>query len=71
MTNGAITRDDVMPIEEVCDILGLKRDTVRKRAQAGTIPCVKVGRMPIFLREDFTRWLLEHRRGVDQDVDGD
>lgn len=70
MTNGAITRDDVMPIEEVCAILGLARDTVRRRAKAGTIPCVKVGRQPIFLREDITRWLLEHRRGVRQ-ADGE
>ncbi|MEH3055576.1 MAG: helix-turn-helix domain-containing protein [Patulibacter minatonensis] len=69
MRDGPITRSDVMPMEEVCEIVGLSRDTVRKRAQAGTIPSVKVGRTPIFLRADVTDWLLSHRRGVDQAAD--
>lgn len=60
----SISRDDVMPLEELCELLGLSRTTVLRRARAGSIPCVKgATRTPLFLRREISEWLQGHSTG--------
>ena len=51
------TLPDVMTIEEVIEYLRIPRSSLYKLAQAGRIPCQKVGRHWRFHKEALDRWL--------------
>jgi excisionase family DNA binding protein len=58
--NNKPTSQTLTPItvEEVADMLGMHRTSVYDGARAGEIPCRRVGRRFIFVREVIEKWLL-------------
>jgi excisionase family DNA binding protein len=50
----------VMNVSEVADYLRVAPATIYRLAQAGKIPCGKVGRAWRFRKETIDRWISEH-----------
>ena len=48
---------EVLTIEEACSYLRIPRSSMYRLAQAGRIPCQKVGRHWRFSKEAVDRWL--------------
>jgi excisionase family DNA binding protein len=47
----------IIDASQVADLLGINRGTVYERAKAGDIPCRRVGRRFLFVREVLIEWL--------------
>jgi excisionase family DNA binding protein len=52
MAARSLTRDDVLTMREVADLLRLPLSTVGEFARRGTLPARKLGRRWIFLRDE-------------------
>ena len=52
MATRPLTRDDVLTMREVADLLRLPLSTVSEFARRGTLPARKLGRRWIFLRDE-------------------
>ena len=52
MATRSLTRDDVLTIREVADLLRLPLSTVGEFARRGTLPGRKLGRRWIFFRDE-------------------
>jgi excisionase family DNA binding protein len=52
MAARSLTRDDVLTMREVADLLRLPLSTVGEFARRGTLPGRKLGRRWIFLRDE-------------------
>lgn len=48
---GGLTRDNVLSVTEVAELLGLARSTVHDLARRGLLPARRVGRRWLFLRD--------------------
>jgi excisionase family DNA binding protein len=48
---GRLTRDNVLAVSEVAELLGLPRSTVHDLARRGLLPARRVGRRWLFLRD--------------------
>ena len=46
-------------VDEAAELLGLHRTTVYDGARRGEIPCRRVGRRFVFVRETLLAWLLD------------
>lgn len=51
MTDEPLTRDSVLSVREVAELLGIPRSTVNELARRGELPARRVGRRWIFLRD--------------------
>lgn len=49
--------NEVMTAEEVAEYLGLAVETIYRKARAGEIPAVRIGRRWRFIRETLEDWL--------------
>lgn len=47
-----LTREDIMTVSEVAELLALPRSTVYELARRGELPCARLGRTLRFVRED-------------------
>ena len=68
-TNGygarKIGQDQLLSTKEVCDLLGIKRDSLYAMKDAGLLPFVRVGQKLIkFWRSDVQRYLDNNRLGT-------
>jgi excisionase family DNA binding protein len=59
---------EVMGSEEVAELLGVDKVTVQRRARAGKLPCVRIGRRWVFYRHVLEEWLEARMR---ENVKGD
>lgn len=48
---------DVMTVEQAAEFLQTSRDTILRKARAGTLPAAKLGREWRFRRTDLDAWL--------------
>ena len=56
---------DVMNVGEVAAYLRVSQATIYRLAQAGQMPCGKVGRAWRFRKEAIDRWISEKPEGLD------
>lgn len=55
--------ESLMTLKEVAEYLRLSEDKVYKMAQAGEIPCFKIGKQWRFRRSEIDRWLRVRASG--------
>lgn len=48
----------LLSIDEVAEITGLSRSTIRRQIKAGKLPCKRVGRRVVVCRHDLDLWCL-------------
>ena len=54
----------LLGVEDVAKLLGLKLSTVRAYAERGTLPCIRIGNRLRFLPSDVGLWIAErHSKG--------
>jgi excisionase family DNA binding protein len=58
------TDDGLMDVGAVAAYTTLSVSTIRKRAQAGTIPFVRIGRRVLFRRADIDQWIDQQARAA-------
>ena len=49
----------ILTAKETAELLGLHHTTVYEAAQRGDIPCRRIGRRYVFVRETLEQWLLD------------
>jgi excisionase family DNA binding protein len=52
-----LTREDIMTVSEVAELLSLPKSTVYELARRGELPCARLGRTLRFVRDDIERRL--------------
>jgi len=50
----------LLSVEEICQYLGLSRDTVYKWIETKGLPAYRLGRLWKFKKEDVDKWLEQH-----------
>ena len=53
-----LTREDVLTVAEVADLVRLPRSTVYELARRGSIPAHRIGRAWRLIRQEIEEWLL-------------
>ena len=54
----------LMTVEEVCQLLRIKKSTLYQWVHQKQIPCLKVGRLVRFRAEDIEKWLEKKRQDM-------
>jgi excisionase family DNA binding protein len=62
-TPGAETPGRLLDVEDVAEILGMKRDWIYAEVRAGRLPHVRFGRTVRFRRESIDAWIAASERG--------
>jgi predicted DNA-binding transcriptional regulator AlpA len=50
-------QNDLIGIEEACNITGWLKPTIYKKSFLGDIPCSRMGKRLVFSRKELTNWL--------------
>jgi excisionase family DNA binding protein len=50
-------QNDLIGIEEACNITGWLKATIYKKSFDGTIPCSRMGKRLVFSRKELTQWI--------------
>lgn len=50
-------QNDLIGIEEACNITGWLKPTIYKKSFLGEIPCSRMGKRLVFSRKELTNWL--------------
>ena len=58
-----MTTNRLISVKEVAEYLNVKPVTVRRKANSGEIPSVRIGNRIRFHKQQIDRWLLEHSNG--------
>ncbi len=58
-----MTFDKLLSVKEVAEYLNVKPVTVRRRANSGEIPSIRIGNRIRFHKQQIDKWLLERTRG--------
>ena len=53
--------ENLMNIEQVAEILGVKVSTIYSWVSAGLIPCIKLNRLVRFDRNEILEWVKNHK----------
>jgi len=59
----ATTKSELLDVRGAAEFLGVSRHTIYKWVAAGSLPCVKVGRLTRFEAESLRAWIADHRSG--------
>jgi excisionase family DNA binding protein len=59
LKQNALTTKQFLNIEETSEVTGIKQSTLYKLTSQGRIPCAKVGKRLVFLKDDLHRWLSQ------------
>jgi len=63
--------NEVMTAHEVAEYLGLSVETIYRKARAGEIPAMRIGRRWRFFREALQGWLSREHQGTKGPGDAD
>ena len=55
---------DIMTFDQVCEFLHLGKATLYKMVKNKEIPCVQIGRLWRFDKEQIEKWFMEKQKGV-------
>lgn len=58
-----MTMNKLLSVKEVAEYLNVKPVTVRRRANSGEIPSIRIGNRIRFHKQQIDRWLLKHSKG--------
>ena len=58
-----MTMNKLLSVKEVAEYLNVKPVTVRRRANSGEIPSIRIGNRIRFHKQQIDRWLLERYKG--------
>jgi len=67
MSSRRCEMNEVMTAAEVAEYLGLAVETIYRKARAGEIPAMRIGRRWRFFRGSLQRWLLGDRVPAQED----
>ena len=72
MTQQAITKKEVMTVDDVCEFLGFKKSYIYKLTHERKIPFYKPeGKMIFFKRSEMTVWVLRNRHKTVSELESD
>lgn len=55
-----MNKERLLSVEDICQYLGLSRDTVYKWIEAKKLPAYRLGRLWKFKKEDVDKWLEQN-----------
>lgn len=57
-----------MDVQEVCEMLGIKRGSLYHMTSEGKIPCYRAGRKLVFFESEIIKWVEERKKMSDTEA---